>query len=53
MNLPILERLGVLDRVREIGVFKPGADFPLQDEANSVNVFRFDRALNPVFPHAY
>ena len=53
MNLPILDRLGVLERVREIGVFKPGADFPLQDNANSVNVFRFDRALNPVFPHAY
>jgi flavin-dependent dehydrogenase len=53
MNLPILERLGVLDRVKDIGVFKPGADFPLQDNANSVNVFRFDRALNPVFGHAY
>ena len=53
MNLPILDRLGVLERVREIGVFKPGADFPLQDNASSVNVFRFDRALNPVFPHAY
>jgi flavin-dependent dehydrogenase len=53
MNLPILERLGVLDQVREIGVFKPGADFPLQDDASSVNVFRFDRALNPRFPHAY
>jgi len=53
MNLPILDRLGVLDQVREIGVFKPGADFPLQDDHDSVNVFRFDRALNPVFPHAY
>ncbi len=53
MNLPILQRLGVLERVEEIGVFKPGADFPLQDDANSVNVFRFERALNPVFPHAY
>lgn len=53
MNLPILQRLGVLEQVKEIGVFKPGADFPLQDNANSVNVFRFERALNPVFPHAY
>ena len=53
MNLPILERLGVLEQVREIGVFKPGADFPRQDDANSVNVFRFDRALAPRFPHAY
>jgi flavin-dependent dehydrogenase len=53
MNLPILQRLGVLEQVKEIGVFKPGADFPLQDDANSVNVFRFERALNPVFPYAY
>ncbi|MET0894106.1 MAG: NAD(P)/FAD-dependent oxidoreductase [Pseudoxanthomonas sp.] len=53
MNLPILERLGVLDQVKEIGVFKPGADFPQQDDGNSVNVFRFDRAINPVFGHAY
>ena len=53
MNLPILERLGVLEQVREIGVFKPGADFPRQDDAGSVNVFRFDRALAPRFPHAY
>ncbi len=27
MNLPIFERLGVLDKVRAMGVFKPGADF--------------------------
>ncbi|MEO6104791.1 MAG: FAD-dependent oxidoreductase, partial [Pseudoxanthomonas sp.] len=53
MNLPILQRLGVLEQVAQMGVFKPGADFPLQDEAGSVNVFRFDRALSPKFPHAY
>jgi flavin-dependent dehydrogenase len=53
MNLPILERLGVLDRVRAIGVFKPGADFPLRDETGSTNVFRFERAIAPAFGHAY
>ena len=53
MNLPILERLGVLEQVRGIGVFKPGADFPLQGDAGSVNVFRFERAINPRFAHAY
>lgn len=55
MNLPILERLGVLDRVAQIGVFKPGADFPLVHDDGRVQVqyFRFDRALNPVFGHAY
>lgn len=53
MNLPILQRLGVLEQVGQIGVFKPGADFPQQDDADSVNVFRFDRALQPQFGHAY
>jgi flavin-dependent dehydrogenase len=53
MNLPILDRLGVLDQVRAMGVFKPGADFPLQDDADSVNVFHFERAIEPKFGHAY
>lgn len=53
MNLPILERLGVLDQVRGIGVHKPGADFPLQGDASSTNVFRFERAIAPKFGHAY
>lgn len=52
MNLPILERLGVLDQVRAIGVHKPGADFPLQDDAGTTNVFHFARAINPKFDHA-
>jgi flavin-dependent dehydrogenase len=51
MNLPILERLGVLDRVREMGVFKPGAEFPVDD--SNYNTFRFERALDPQFRHAY
>lgn len=44
MNLPILDRLGVLDEVRAIGVPKFGADFPTGQA--SYNVFRFDRALD-------
>lgn len=51
MNLPILERLGVLDDVRAMGVFKPGAEFPI-DETN-YNTFRFERAIDPKFPYAY
>ena len=43
MNMPILERLGVLEQVRAIGVLKLGADFPVDD--GRYNVFRFDRAL--------
>jgi len=53
MNLPILERLGVLEQVRQIGVYNPGAAFPRRGNADRVNVFRFDRALNPRFGHAY
>lgn len=55
MNLPILERLGVLDRVHALGMFKPGADFavPGRPQGSDYNTFRFERALNPVFPHAY
>jgi len=43
MNMGILERLGVLEQVRGIGVLKLGADFPVDD--GSYNMFRFDRAL--------
>ncbi|GAB2505808.1 NAD(P)/FAD-dependent oxidoreductase [Lysobacter humi (ex Lee et al. 2017)] len=49
MNMPILERLGVLDKVREIAVLKRGADFPV--DGGHYNVFGFDRALrdSPTF----
>ena len=53
MNLPILERLGVLEQVRAIGVHKLGADFPLQDEADTTHVFRFDRAIDPKYGYAF
>ena len=43
MNMPILERLGVLDKVRAIGVEKRGADFPT--DGGRYNVFRFSHAL--------
>ncbi len=45
MNMPILERLGVLEQVRAIGVLKLGADFPNAD--GRYNVFRFRDALQP------
>ncbi|KAB7770599.1 NAD(P)/FAD-dependent oxidoreductase [Xanthomonas maliensis] len=44
MNMPILERLGVLEAVREIGVLKRGADFP--NDSGGYNTFRFSRALD-------
>ena len=51
MNLPILERLGVLEQVRAIGVHKPGADFPV--DASRSSTFRFARALRPGHGHAF
>ena len=52
MNLPIFERLGVLDKVREMGVFKPGADFEADTESG-YHTFAFDYALGNSPPHAY
>lgn len=53
MNLPILERLGVLDRVEAIGVRKIGADFPRPGQDDATSVFRFDRSLTPGCTHAF
>ena len=52
MNMPILDRLGLSERVRDIGVKKLGADFPADNE-RGYNVFSFDRCLNPTWPFAY
>ncbi len=52
MNLPIFERLGVLDKVRALGVFKPGADFEA-DNARGYNTYAFSRAIGNSPPHAY
>src|SRR6202041_2886460 len=52
MNLPIFERLGVLDKVRALGVFKPGADFEADNEPGS-NTCAFARAIGASPPHAF
>jgi flavin-dependent dehydrogenase len=52
MNLPLFERLGVLDKVRALGVFKPGADFEADNE-RGYNTFAFNRAIGSSPPHAY
>ncbi len=51
MNLPILERLGVLDQVEAIGVRKPAADFPA--DVGGYSSFAFSRALGDVPGHAF
>jgi flavin-dependent dehydrogenase len=50
MNIPILERLGVLAEVDRIGIRKMGADFPGENE-RGFNVFDFSR--NPQELPAY
>jgi flavin-dependent dehydrogenase len=52
MNLPVFERLGVADKVRALGVYKPGADFEADNE-RGYNSFDFSRALGGSPPHAY
>ncbi|MGH8173702.1 MAG: NAD(P)/FAD-dependent oxidoreductase [Rhodanobacteraceae bacterium] len=50
-NLPILEDLGVLEKVRALGVVKFGADFPKGD--SDYHTFEFRRALGDSPPHAF
>ena len=52
MNMPIVERLGLSEELKAIGVKKLGADFPADNE-RGYNVFSFDRCLNPTWPFAY
>jgi flavin-dependent dehydrogenase len=52
MNLPVFERLGVLEKVRALGLYKRGADFEAGNAAG-YNTYAFDRALGDSPPHAY
>src|ERR1700736_6272804 len=52
MNLPLFERLGVLEKVRALGVFKRGADFEADNE-RGYNTVAFARAIGNSPPHAY
>jgi flavin-dependent dehydrogenase len=52
MNLPVFERLGVLDKVRALGVFKLGADFPANNE-RGYSTYAFSRAIGASPPHSY
>ncbi len=53
MNLPLLERLGVLDQVRAIGVVKYGAEFNSDRHHNGVSTFYFAEALDKRHPYAF
>src|SRR5579859_1881994 len=52
MNLPVLERLGVMEKVRELGVLKPGADFEADNE-RGYSTFAFARAIGNSPPHSF
>jgi flavin-dependent dehydrogenase len=52
MNIPILERLGVLAEVDRIGIRKPAADFPADNELG-FNVFDFSKSLEQLPGYAY
>jgi flavin-dependent dehydrogenase len=52
MNLPVFQRLGVLDKVRALGVYKAGADFEA-DNDRGYNTYAFARAIGNSPPHAY
>lgn len=52
MNLPVFERLGVLEKVRALGVYKAGADFEA-DNDRGYNTYKFARAIGASPPHAY
>ncbi len=53
MNLPILERLGVLEEVRRIGVHKPGIEMYSKLETGKRQTFYFDKASGSRFGYAF
>lgn len=56
MNLPILERLGVLEQVKDIGIIKHGAEFNFLNPSTQQwqrEIFYFDQAFNKTWSHAY
>jgi len=51
LNLPLLERLGVLKQVDQIGLLKPGAEFNYPGYQPAV--YYFANAMNKSYPTAY
>lgn len=53
MNLPIMERMGVLEKVQGIGIPKLGADFSVAGSGNNYQTFEFSHALGDSPDHAF
>jgi flavin-dependent dehydrogenase len=51
-NLAIFERLGMHDEIRDMGVYKPGAEFISDDTGESVD-FNFATGVDGAFTHSY
>lgn len=51
-NIPILERLGILQEVASMGLLKPGAEFVSDKTGDSVE-FNFAKGLDKQYTHAY
>src|SRR5262249_8133796 len=44
-NLPLIEKLGLADEIKRIGVYKPGAEF-VSDHYDKTNLFMFATATH-------
>lgn len=53
MNMPILEKLGVLEQVAAIGIQKNAAEFNSRITAPAQDIFYFSKAANKAYPFAY
>jgi len=51
-NIPILERLGMLEEVASMGVLKPGAEFVSDETGESVE-FNFTKGIDQEYTYAY
>jgi flavin-dependent dehydrogenase len=51
-NLPLIEKLGLAEEIRRIGVYKPGAEF-VSDTYDKTNLFMFATATHLISTHAY
>jgi flavin-dependent dehydrogenase len=53
MNVPILEELGIIEQIRQIGVPKLGADFTIANSGDEHRTFYFADALGGSPDHAF
>ena len=52
MNMPLFEKLGIADKVAQIGMIKPGIEFVSPDHDKNV-VLDFARAWDAKAPHSF